>query len=157
LSTLTAKTTSPWQIETELYLEAGDYRFTAEGEWVDAKIPSGPAGTTGLRRFNPVVENVRLLGTLIGPGEKLFHRVTGNKVANAPLSRREENMPWMSLVGVVANDAIPVKDPKGALNAHERIAIGAGTDHRVTKSGYLYAFANADFHAASQAPVQAYW
>jgi len=68
--------------------------------------------------------------------------VTRNKVANAPLSRREENRPWMSLVGVVANDAIPVNDTEDAPKAHERIAIGAGTDHSLTESGYLYAFAN---------------
>jgi hypothetical protein len=45
----------------------------------------------------------------------------------------------MSLVGVVANDAIP---GTGSSNDHERIDIGAGTRHRVTKSGYLYVFAN---------------
>jgi len=139
--TVEALAREPWN-ETGLYLEAGDYRFTAEGEWVGGKIPSGPAGTTGLRRFNPLVEKARLFGTLMGQGERLFRRVTRNKVANAPLSRREENRPWMSLVGVVANDAIPVNDTEDAPKAHERIAIGAGTDHSLTESGYLYAFAN---------------
>jgi hypothetical protein len=125
--------------ETGLYLEAGEYRFTVRGEWLDSDIPSGPAGTTGLRRFDPLIEKGRLVGTLFGQGERLFRFVTGNKDADFVFSRREEDMPWMSLVGVVANDAIPIE---GARNAHERIAIGDGTYHRVTKSGYLYAFAN---------------
>jgi hypothetical protein len=125
--------------ETGLYLEPGDYRFTAEGQWRDADILSGPAGTTGLRRFNPLVEKVRLVGTLLGQGQNLFRMVTGNKVADFIGARREEDMPWMSLVGVVANDAISVD---GEFRAHERIAIGSGTCCRVTKSGYFYAFAN---------------
>ncbi len=128
----------PWN-ETGLYLEAGDYQFTAEGQWFDADIVSGPAGTTGLRRFNPLVERLRLVGTLLGQGERLFRLVTGNKMADFIGTRREEDMPWMSLVGVVANDAISIE---GEYKAHERIAFGAGTRCRVTRSGYLYAFAN---------------
>ncbi|MCA1707976.1 MAG: DUF2235 domain-containing protein, partial [Actinobacteria bacterium] len=58
----------PWN-ETGLYLKVGDYRFTTKGEWLDAGIPSSPAGITGLRRFNPAVEKARLVGTLIGQGE----------------------------------------------------------------------------------------
>jgi uncharacterized protein (DUF2235 family) len=128
----------PWN-ETGLYLEAGDYRFTAEGQWRDAVILSGPAGTTGLRRFNPLVERARLLGTLLCQGQKLFRLVTRNKLATFIGARREEDLPWMSLVGVVANDAM---DVDGEHTTHERIAIGAGTACQVTKSGYLYAFAN---------------
>jgi hypothetical protein len=125
--------------ETGLYLGTGDYRFTAEGEWRDATIPSSPAGTTGLRRFNPLVEKGRLVGTLVGQGERLFQRVTGNAAAKFLTSRRENDMPWMSLVGVVANDAVSAN---GSRNTHERIAIGAGTDHHVAEGGYFYAFAN---------------
>ncbi|WP_433498970.1 DUF2235 domain-containing protein [Sphaerimonospora sp. CA-214678] len=128
----------PWN-ETGLYLEAGDYRFTAEGHWRDAGIPSGPAGVAGLRRFNPLAEAGRLVGTLLGRGERLFRLVTGNRTADFVGARREEDMPWMSLVGVVANDAMTVD---GTTRDHERIAIGTGTRHRVTRSGYLYAFAN---------------
>lgn len=124
--------------ETGLYLEAGHYAFAADGAWVDRTIRSGPAGTTGLRRFLPA-EAGHLVGTLIGQGEKLFRRVTGNNVADFIVSRREEDLPWMSLVGVVANDAITVRNGP---NQHERIAIGAGTDHQVCRHGYLYAFAN---------------
>jgi hypothetical protein len=143
----------PWN-ETGLYLEAGDYRFTAQGQWWDADILSDPAGTTGLRRFNPLVEKARLVGTLFGQGQRLFRRLTRNKVAGFIGVRREQDMPWMSLVGVVANDAISVDG--AALKAHERIAIGTGRCCHVTKSGYLYAFANDawGFYGNNQGSVQ---
>jgi hypothetical protein len=129
----------PWN-ETGLYLEPGYYTFTAAGTWRDRTITSGPAGATGLRRFNPLVEGGRLLGTLLGHGEKLFKRMTRNKVADFMGAPREEDLPWMSLIGVVANDAVALGDDEST--CHERIAIGAGTSCRVTKGGYLYAFAN---------------
>ena len=96
---------APWN-ETGLYLEAGDYSFAASGEWLDAMIPSSPAGTTGLRWYRPWQAG-RLVGTAIGLGEHLLRRLSGNQRANWLFSRREEDMPWMSLVGVVANDAVP--------------------------------------------------
>jgi uncharacterized protein (DUF2235 family) len=128
----------PWN-ETGLYLEPGYYSFTAEGTWRDLTIVSGPDGTTGPRRFNPLVMGYRLLGTLLGQGEKLFRLVTRNKVADFIGAPREPDLPWMSLVGVVANDAVSLD---AEYKDHERIAIGAGTSCRVTKGGYLYAFAN---------------
>lgn len=128
---------NPWQ-STGLYLRAGDYTFTAQGGWMDQHIWSGPEGTTGLRRFHPL-EAGRLLSTLLGQGEKLLRRMTGNQAANFLFTRRAEDLPWMSLVGVVANDAKTVGDgPK----MHERIAIGTGVAHQVCRDGYFYAFAN---------------
>ncbi|WP_433463418.1 DUF2235 domain-containing protein [Spirillospora sp. CA-128828] len=128
----------PWN-ETGLYLEAGEYLFTAEGEWLDGGVVSGPAGTGGLRRFNPLTERLRLVRTLLGGVERLFGAATGNRAAHSMGARRDVRLPWMSLVGVVANDAMTVQ---GEITAHERIAIGAGARRRVRKSGYLYAFAN---------------
>lgn len=132
----------PWN-ETGLYLEPGRYSFTAEGEWQDAHIRSGPEGTTGPDRFNPLVERLRLLGTVLGPVQNLFRRVIGNKVANLLGSRREDDLPWMSLVGVVANEDGKQPSTPQAPAPHQRIAIGRGTDSvTVAKGGYLYAFAN---------------
>lgn len=136
-ATVDVSARNPWH-STGFYLRAGDYTFTAQGGWLDLHIWSGPEGTTGLRRFHPI-EAGRLLGTLIGQGEKLFRRVTGNQAANFLFTRREEDLPWMSLVGVVANDAKTVGDGP---NVHERIAIGTGVDHPVCRDGYFYAFAN---------------
>jgi hypothetical protein len=127
----------PWN-DMGLYLEAGDYTFAATGQWRDRSTWSGPSGITGLRQFNPA-QPFRLLGTLTGQAAKLFRQATGNQTANFLFSRREADMPWMALIGVVASDVVVVND---ALAAHQQLAIGAGADYRVRKGGYLYAFAN---------------
>jgi uncharacterized protein (DUF2235 family) len=133
--TVTVLAHRPWN-DTGIYLEPGEYIFTAEGEWQDAHIRSGPEGRTGLAQFNPFVEGLRLLGTALGPVEKAFRWASRNEAANLLGSRREDDLPWMSLVGVVANESGPTP--------HQRIAIGKGTNASVTvaKGGYLYAFAN---------------
>jgi hypothetical protein len=81
------------------------------------------------------------VGTLIGQTEDLFRRATGNAAA-AFLGARRENLPWMSLVGVVANEIPGVPGERARSRSHERIAIGAGTLHDVARPGYLYGFAN---------------
>jgi len=128
----------PWN-ETGLYLEPGEYRFIADGMWQDGDILSGPEGTQGMRGLNPMRERLRMLGSLLGGGERLLRMLTGNELASLVGTRRESDLPWMFLVGVIANDAVAVN---GVHHAHERIAIGRGTRCRVTKGGYLYAFAN---------------
>jgi hypothetical protein len=127
---------APWN-ETGLYLRAGDYIFAARGEWEDNDIWSGPGGTRGAGRFSPRAFPRTLLSA-IGEVEKLYRRLPAKKEAYLPLARREVNAPWMSLVGVVANDAIAVN----ASRAHEHIAIGGRDEHHVIKDGYFYAFAN---------------
>ncbi len=127
---------APWN-ETGLYLHAGNYSFTARGEWVDQDIWSGPGGTRGVSRFSARALPRTILSA-IGEVEKVYRRLPGKKEAYLPLARREVNLPWMSLVGVVANDAITVD----ATREHERIAIGDHDEHHVIKDGYLYAFAN---------------
>ncbi|MEV0660520.1 DUF2235 domain-containing protein [Spirillospora sp. NPDC050365] len=128
----------PWN-ETGLYLEAGEYDFSAEGTWLDGGIVSGPAGTGGPRLLNPLTERLRLVRTVLGGVERLFGAATGNRAAHSIGARREVRLPWMSLVGVVANDAVSVK---GEITDHQRIPIGTGTRCRVREGGYLYTFAN---------------
>ncbi len=128
----------PWN-ETGLYLEPGEYRFIADGMWQDGDILAGPEGTTGLDRLNPMREGLRLLSKLCSGGERLFRVITRNGAAGFMMARREGDLPWMSLVGVIANDAVSIN---GMHHAHERIPIGVGTRCHVTKGGYLYAYAN---------------
>lgn len=124
---------------TGLYLEGGDYHFTADGEWRSSGSASGPAGETAGGLLRPRAIGM-LTGTLIGWGERLFRRASRNQAADFLGARREEDLPWMSLIGVVANE---VTNTTGQIVApHERIAIGAATDARVAGAGYLYAFAN---------------
>jgi uncharacterized protein (DUF2235 family) len=128
----------PWN-ETGLYLHPGDYFFTADGQWRDGPIAAGPAGNGGLRLANPVTERLRVLGNLAGRAQRVARLASRNRAVTVLGARREADLPWMSLVGYVANDAVPVRD---AVKDHERIAIGDRTRHRVSRGGYLYTFAN---------------
>lgn len=133
----------PWN-DTGLYLEPGDYTFGAEGEWQDRRVWSGPEGTTGLSRFNPVREGARLLGSALGAVEGAVRTVTRNPEANLIGSRRDEDLPWMSLVGVVANEYGPKPADDRRRRPHQRIPIGEEAEGAVTvtRGGYLYAYAN---------------
>jgi hypothetical protein len=123
---------------TGLYLGTGGHRFSATGEWRSATVRSGPAGEKDTALLQPRALG-QLVGTLIGKAEDLFRRSTGNAAA-AFLGARREDLPWLSLVGVVANEIANI--PGERARPHERIAIGAGTRHDVARPGYLYAFAN---------------
>ncbi|MFD4194074.1 DUF2235 domain-containing protein [Amycolatopsis thermoflava] len=119
---------------TGLYLEPGRYTFTAAGQWSDGVDWCGPGGIPLLRGLSPR----RLAGSVVGEAVGLYRLVRRARGAHAPLAPREVDLPWLYLVGYVANDS----DRTGADPEHERIAIGTGTAHEVTEPGYFYAFAN---------------
>lgn len=135
----------PWN-GTGIYLEPGEYVFEAEGEWMDKDIRSGPGGSAGWPHWRQPVAAVerawRSVGSLIGRCERLYRWAAGNEQASFIGAPREPDLPWMSLVGYVANDAITVNGKPNT--GHQRIDIGAGgaTTHQVSRGGYLYAFAN---------------
>ncbi|WP_216870594.1 DUF2235 domain-containing protein [Modestobacter excelsi] len=128
----------PWNA-TGLYVEADRYRFTAEGRWRSGTFQTGPAGATGgqLLHWRALGQ---LAGTLVGGAESLYRWLSGNRAADFYGAPRESTRPWMSLVGVVANE-VPALPPQQA-RPHEQLPIGAGVEHEVTRPGYLYAFAN---------------
>lgn len=126
---------------TGLYLEEGGvYSFIAEGEWLDASIKCGPSGTKD-GSFQPgEVFHVGLKGlSWFEKGLNLFRK---KDPIDFTWSRRQEDLDWFSLIGVVANakkDELEYKDDK---DKHETFLIGDGTSRAVFKSGYLYCFAN---------------
>lgn len=128
---------NPWN-PTGLYLEAGtEYKFAAEGAWLDRNISCGPEGTED-GKFHPG-EVAQMLGSLIGQGENLFKRITGSNAANFWLTKRHEDFPWFALVGVIANG---LRDGHTAAT-HEVLLVGKGiARHKVAASGYFYAYAN---------------
>ncbi len=128
----------PWN-QTNLYLEGGaKYEFSAEGEWLDSSIKCGADGTED-GKFD-AGEVIHLLGTALGKVEELFQAVSGNEGAEIPGTRRYEDYPWFSLVGVVAD--APNPGSAGRQSKHTSVLIGTGTAKKVRKSGYLYCFAN---------------
>jgi hypothetical protein len=129
----------PWN-RTGIYLEKGArYKLSARGQWMDKSIRSDADGKT--EEGMHIGEMVRSIGTAMGMMENLFKKATGNDDADFILSRREEGMPWFSLVGAVANAGNPEED--GTPGRHQVFEIGTDCDDfGPSQSGYLYAFAN---------------
>jgi Uncharacterized alpha/beta hydrolase domain (DUF2235) len=84
---------------TGLYLEPGDYRFAASGDWSSAGSRSGPDGDTSKWHFSG-----GLFSRIIGVAEKGLRAVVNNPEAELLGTRREPGLPYMSLVGNVANE-----------------------------------------------------
>lgn len=124
---------------TGLYLEGGvTYRFTAEGQWIDGSIACGPDGAADGRL--DLGKAFHLVGTALGKLEKVYKGLTGNPQADFVLTRREEEIDWFALVGMVANGWKPPDSPRDRPNQIFRI--GSGTTFTPALGGYLYCFAN---------------
>lgn len=124
---------------TELYVGAGEtYELKAAGEWIDASVKCGPGGTAD-GNFQ-AGEILHVLASGWGKVEDFYKRFTENELADFRFTRREEAMPWFSLVGVVANGRAHEKTEKPV--AHQSFLIGTGCTLAPDADGYLYAFAN---------------
>jgi hypothetical protein len=121
--------------ETGLYLEPGTYQFEATGEWCSAGDRCGPEGGTSLRHLSG-----NLFTGVVGIAEKALRAVVRNPEAELAGTRRAADRPFMSLIGVVANEQTNADGEVAAPD--EQIFIGAGTKHTVRSSGYLHAFPN---------------
>lgn len=82
------------------------------------------------------------IGSAVGHLQTLFRSVTKNKQATFLWAKREQDMPWFALVGVVANGG--GVDEDGDPAPHQAFLIGEGCTIEIKpgKSGYLYCFAN---------------
>ncbi|MBS4098057.1 MAG: DUF2235 domain-containing protein [Sulfuricella sp.] len=135
----------PWN-ETGLYLEKdAEYQLEAGGEWQDSSISCGPNGSDGDGKFQ-LGEVAQMAGSVIGKLEKMFKSATGNQRADFKFTKREEEMSWFALIGMVANGG-NLDDKK--VVPHDTFQIGTGItiggdngSATLKGSGYLYAFAN---------------
>ncbi|MHA7775950.1 DUF2235 domain-containing protein [Roseibium sp. M-1] len=124
---------------TTVFLKKGeDYQLSASGEWLDASIKCGPAGTKD-GDFQ-AGEVLHVVATGWGKVEKLFKRFANNQHTDFWLTRREEDMPWFALVGVIANGVST--DEHGNAAPHQTFLIGKECKVTPKADGYLYAFAN---------------
>jgi hypothetical protein len=122
---------------TGLYLEAGQYAFQAEGQWLDRGMAVGPAGTRD-GKFHPS-EVFQLMGSLTGWAQERFRQVNSNEAATLFGAARVSSAPWMALIGVVAARDI---DDNGAQQPYQPFVIGEQCQQPVPQPGYFYAFAN---------------
>ena len=145
--------------DTGIYLEGGvAYDFTAVGQWIDGTIRCGPAGADdGNFQASRIAHFV---GSLAGKLEPLLQLIPRNENADAFVSKRVDEYPWFSLVGVVANgyrklpDGHGPLDPKGVpidekerdiflrTPPHETFLIGESATFTPRIGGYLLCFAN---------------
>jgi uncharacterized protein (DUF2235 family) len=123
-----------------VYLEKGViYRFSTEGQWLDNGIKYGPDGKrTG--NFNR--HYVRLpLSWLWRKMGALIRDIRRNKKADMlGTLKRQADMPYFAMVGVIANGGNP--DYDGTALPHETFLIGNGCTYSPKESGYFYCFAN---------------
>jgi hypothetical protein len=111
---------------TGLWLEKGEYRFTAQGRWSSAGRSCGPEGGPG--RSGP-------FGGLFSALERGLRRVVGDDRAELAFTRRHDALPWMCLMGSVADAPTPDGDDTV-------FVIGTGATAEVPAEGYLYAYPN---------------
>ncbi len=117
--------------------------FQADGAWMDSSIKAGPAGTAdGNFQF---AEIAHLFGSMAGKIEEKYKKYTQNKSMDFYFTRRQEDMPWFSLVGIIANGRT-IEDftqtQQAYFQPHEAFLIGDGAEYTPKESGYFYAYAN---------------
>lgn len=122
---------------TGIVLEGGvRYRLAAEGEWIDWFIHSGPDGAGG--PVTPSWARWLTIALEAGPlAERLWRRIARDPRPGNGRLRRRLDLPWMTLVGAVANGAAG-----GNPARHEEFGIGSGRVLTPKATGYLYAYAN---------------
>lgn len=135
--TMLLEVTSKQQwVKTNLFIEDGEtYRFTADGQWFDAKVAHGPSGSP---------QDKRQAGHKVGDWwSKLEQKWAGNPPEPSTYSpaRRFENANWFSLIGVIAN-GFGVDGVKKEINEHEAFLIGDERTRQIESGGYLYCYAN---------------
>jgi uncharacterized protein (DUF2235 family) len=130
----------PWN-DVGLYVRDGTYTLTACGEWLDRDEVADPDGVADPSFLGRIAFGV---GDVAGKAELRWQHLTGNPVANLPLTKRIDarGARWMQLIVVVANGGF---DKKGNPVAHQVVQAGRGPTPmtiEVDKGGYVYAFAN---------------
>lgn len=141
--------------ETGIYLPAGKYQFTADGEWVDGGLsPCSPDGTKDGKL--EIGEVAHLFGSALGGIERLLKKVGVADDGDLKMTRRHETIPWFKLTGVVAHE-LPEPSPDGTPRAYQFFAIGTRSKPvEIKKPGYLYAYPNDawDFYDNNRGKVQ---
>ncbi|HEX8519843.1 MAG TPA: hypothetical protein VF667_09660 [Pseudonocardia sp.] len=89
-----------------------------------------------------------LFSGIVGRIEGGLRSLLNNDEAELVGTRRENDLPWMSLVGRVANEVtIPIKGarppaPTIEVRPDERLPLGVARTAPIRRPGYLYAYPN---------------
>lgn len=129
---------------TGIYLTAGQYTFSAIGEWQDSKDTCDWKGTQDGELTRGDI--ARLGSSFIGFFDRAFKKITRNESFDLLWTKRVEKFNWFVLVGAIANDSGSTKQVKndGSPVPHQYVDL---TRHevkalKVEAPGYLYCFPN---------------
>ncbi|MCB1832026.1 MAG: DUF2235 domain-containing protein, partial [Geminicoccaceae bacterium] len=110
----------PWNA-TGLHVRKGErYRMSAIGEWIDGSIKCSARGTDDGDFY--AGEMAQMAASVLGWGEQLFKRFSGNRTADFWYTKRVETSPWFALMGAIANGR--GADPDGNPSPHQIFEIG---------------------------------
>lgn len=127
----------PWN-DAGIYLVPGRYAFAADGEWMDRRVPCGPAGASDGVFHTEEMSN--LIGSVRSWWETQFKNLTGNTAVKFFGTKRVVDSPWMALIGVVTDGRFDEKT--GVQRPYEPFEIGERCEQQVSHEGYLYTYAN---------------
>ena len=124
---------------TGIFLESdGSYEFSATGEWLDRSIRCTPDGPEPGFQWGKLFQSASVISDGL---QRYYRNKRGLSGAIVRGARREQDMPWYCLVGVIGN-GVGVDSSTQRLNQHEAFKIGSAARHNPKNSGYLYCFAN---------------
>lgn len=145
---------------TNIYFEKGhEYAFSAKGEWQDGVESCDWLGTEHNNQ-RTTGDLIRATSSFLGKFESLIKRFSQNESTDFFGSKRVEDKPWFTLIGVISNDGgkthqdIKYKHPKdyqrvvkndGSAIPHQYCQLSqfiSSTPLQVKHPGYFYCFAN---------------
>ncbi|SFW86098.1 DUF2235 domain-containing protein [Amycolatopsis australiensis] len=127
----------PWNW-TGLYLEPGEYRFTAEGTWLNGKVAHHPDGSEADARLD-FQDVLHTLATASSWLQTQLARLNESQ-ARAFGGRRCPDARWMALIGTVAAQQLDQDDVQ---QSYDPIVLGGGpVTWAIEKQGYFHAYAN---------------
>ena len=135
-----------WNYTGLFFQKDQSYKFSASGEWMDAKDACDWKGTQD-EKFTPG-DIVRMASSIWGEFETLFKKIGKNEATDFVITKRVEEFKWFVMVGAIANDGggegkLAVKND-GSPTPHQYVDLTQYENSalKVKKSGYLYCFPN---------------
>lgn len=126
---------------TFVYMESGaTYRLKPDGLWTGLR--DNPCGPEGYSSTAFLMRPFMAMRIGIGMLQSGCRYCTGNREARLPFTRRHENFPWYSVVGMIASGG--TRNVVAEADFHVVFGIGKEVEYEVTgkQGGYLYCYAN---------------
>lgn len=122
-----------------LFLEEGaTYEMTSKGVW--SCFPNQSCGPDGYESSALARHPYSCCLLCSKSFQNCWRKATGNAETRLPNTSRHPQFPLLSVIGMIAIGG--VRNAKAEAEFHEVFLIGSHSTHQVTRSGYLYCYAN---------------